>query len=495
MTGTRRQTWIVFGVWILIGFAMGHRAWAVEYRVPLPERTYSGEWKFTLEVISQNGLPNSVQVSGYDAYGDQMLATEPTGLWSGRVFRYVLAGADPNRVQSLVVTAELPLHGFLWMEHEHAGQINGVTLEKPMASRLILPHIPRNYFKWKVSFAAMGVDQGVGSSDIVFAYFNDVDAQHYDVPVREDLENFGYLRRTPNHDFLTVGLGTESAASWGLLETATDHFGLTGYQTFARLDDSLQTCAMELLDEGMAEGVVVFSPWQDDGLGYDDYFVFVNPNDVTVDVDFSLVGRVTQEELSRVETFLQTITIEPNQKRVSVFGMDLFPDFEGEPRSLCFSARPAQGDATAPQSLPIFAIHLQSEWQDQALGGHWFAEIGTHLQTWMTYDPNWRTVLELANLGDESTTLVVTLTHEGQSRVIGLDMNRGEVVSLTHEDIAELMDESLETLARSCVLVTARTSAILSEETVDQGRIAGKMMVFSGQDLAIVNPIVGPDLD
>jgi len=478
---------------VMLVYGSSQSLFAVQYQIPLPERTYSGGWRFSLEAVSQKGLPNVVQVSGYDTHGDLVLSTESEEIWANQVFRFVLTGANPDRVQSLVISAESPLHGFLWIENESSGQINGVTLEKPVSSELILPHIPRNYFKWKVSFASMGIDSGIGSADVSFAYFNDVDADRFIEPVREGLEDHGYLRRTPNHDFLTVGLGTESAAAWGLLQTSTNNFRLTGYQTFARLDDSIQTCAMELSNGGSDSGVVVFSPEGD--MNFDDYFIFVNSGEEPVDVDFQLMGHVELDGYPRTETVTQNIEIGGNQKRISVLGLDLFPDFEGVARALSFTAYLSSDGLSPEEPADIQAIHLQSELQDQALGGHWFTEAGDHIQAWMTIDPNKRSVLELANMGEDSATLVLTLTENGESRFSTLEVGRGMVEKLDDTDVVEFFNETTESLAGRTIFLDVRTAVILGEENEGNGPIVGKLMVFSGQDLAIVNPIVIPVSD
>jgi hypothetical protein len=408
------------------------------YHVPFPESSFSGQWKFRLEVMPLGVDPVNMSIAAYDlrdskiglATGEYVL-TGPVVPSLALARGFAKAAAEEVAIQSLVLTSDGPLTGTLWMINDAVGLLNGVALEKQQGTQLLLPHLPNDAFNWRSTFAVQGVSETGATGSVIFGFF-DLARQFSEMNIWAGLGDKDYLVGTPYHDIFLE----DDTVLWGSLRSDDPELMLSGYQTFFHNDFSeiknIQSCAIELMTGGAEVGHVGFS--RRDGWDLQDWFTFTNPNDEPVQLDFILRIRPPQPDFEGEDADIPVGNREPlpiqqvegsivlsrHDRRNFNLGM-IFGELPGEPISLSYSAKeilpdntepPAEGEEPIlPEGREILALHLQSNVAATALGGHMFAPVaGQESSTLLDLNPDFETVIEVYNVSAAELPATITLS-------------------------------------------------------------------------------------
>jgi hypothetical protein len=409
------------------------------YHVPFPESSFSGQWKFRLELLPLGVDPVNMSIAAYDLRDSKIaLGTSEYVLTGPLVPTLSLAkgagkaAAEEVAIQSLVVTSDGPLTGTLWMINDAVGLLNGVAIEKEQGTRLLLPHLPNDAFNWRSTFAVQGVSDTNATGSVIFGFY-DLARQYSEMNIWAGLQDKDYLVGTPYHDIFLE----DDTVLWGSLRSDDPELMLSGYQTFFHNDFSeiknIQSCAIELMTGGSDTGHVGFST--PDGWDLQDWFTFTNPNDEAVQLDFILrirppapviegddgeelpVGGLEPLPIQQVEG---SLVLNKHDRRNFNLAM-IFGELPGEAISLTYMAREILPDTTEPpvegeepilpESREILALHLQSNTAATALGGHMFAPVaGQESSTLLDLSPDFETVIEVYNVSAAELPATITLS-------------------------------------------------------------------------------------
>ena len=405
------------------------------YYIPFSESTYSGAWSFTLEAAGQDDEPAQIALQGYSAGGAEVF-NEARQIDPNKVFVWRSADAAYNkRFQSLVLSANKPLTGILWMTNESDGIFNGVALGADKdAGYLIAPHIPNDKYTWLTSVSVFGVDKGASGSALHFRRFNP-DGVANEGQIRSNLRNGGWYSGRPYRNIIFGNPEDDERAHWGIIFTDSSNFTLAGYQTFQRLsDENPISCAMELRPgEGSPAGMIGFSVHAE--INFSEWFAFTNPNDEAVDVRFELsymppeapktgdAEDVAEEPESATQTLVKIVRLEPRQRVVDVLGLTFFEELDGQPYILRYHATALDPEVEGedPMPLPILAMHLQANVEQTMLGGHQFVESAGHISyTWVDLDGP-ETVIDIFNPTNDRARVSATLTDAEGNKLLTLE--------------------------------------------------------------------------
>lgn len=441
------------------------------YGVPFPERTYSGEWAMRMELSPTGQTAQWVALAGYNTSGSELFQEEIGPLEARTVFVWSLVPEKQELVQSLVIESDQPLQGVLWLKNEALGQINGVRITSAAKPSLSVPHIARNYFKWKSSFAVVGASPDLADAAIDMRYLNEFGDYGETVTVTEALRSNAYLRRTPFHDVIT-----ERVPEMAELMASEANYHLTGFATFSRVEDSLQTCALELPAAGSEKGVALLSP----GVApeHDNFFVFSNPSDQAILVSLTLHTASEYESGTEFLPYFQTINVEPFSKYIGILGGDLFTEYNGEARALTYQVKAVEGAS----AVPIYALHLQSDVKEEALAGSTFALPGRQLSAWIHAGSADLQLFEFGNYGSDPVEARLSFraaTGESWSQITRI--RSGETLTLSSVELAELFE-----LGETSSYVHVSVSRLLEIEEGLDIALAGKLTTWTASDFATV---------
>jgi len=450
------------------------------YYIPFAENTFSGDWQFRLEVGPRSNTAYHVSILGYDRDGDQVVAFNPlTAYGPFHVFTWETAPSMfDKRLQSIVVVSDQELDGVLWMWNDVLGVVNGVSITNTLSDRLIMPHIPSNFFSWRSNFAVMGVSHNNLPGRVSFGYSNN--RSFFEDAGSWVLEPNAHLLRTP---FYSILLSDADTVTWGDVSVETPDFQIAGFQSFLKIinDDSgidVQSAALELGQEPVSEGTFLLS--QHENWTFTEMFAFTNPGLETVRIDYQLTYREPGSE--KISTAIQTESIGSMARVNKIIGTSsLFPEIQGEYLALRY--RSYIGNPDDKVTAPIYATHLQSGDNVISLGAH--AAVGNKGNagsTWITFDERFETLLDVSAFGEDAATVDMVISdRNGQSMLVRqFKLAGGEKVSFLSGQLSTLIEESLQ-------LEGPPTGAFRIDFS-GNGNFVTKSTLFRGDDFAVVNP-------
>jgi hypothetical protein len=506
---------------ILVPAVMGQEVEPPEeyrYYVPLPESTYRGGWHFRLELGSRDAEPYQVTLAGYNPIGIPVLNEPPRLLGGDEIFTWQdVASYAGRRLQTLLVITDRPVSGVLWMWDDVYSFINGVSLTAEASDSLILPHIPNDLFSWRTTFVVQGVAKGASFGDIDFQYY-DQEGSRYTYLAQGSVGANARITGTPGHDIPLSELGEDTRASWGRVTTPDEAFHLAGYYTFLRNSEIVQSCAMELMSGGYAEGYLGLTKYED--WIFSEGLAFSNPNDEAVTLQLFLTVKRPIEPVegddgdidpdaptSEVVVIKESVEIPALARAVHALGVTLFKDVDGEMLGLRYHAlsveeypvKDPEGDEEeilAPIPLPVAAIHLQgtlpsavekaSAGEVAPLGGHAFVPaLGNASLAWMNLGEEFETLIEVFNPSIGTSTIDIVLKNsEGKPVYIIEDLSLAPGTGY-HELRSDLLREEILNLNEDLDPASVLRVEIRRKSGA---AIHTKVTAFRGKDFAVVNP-------
>ena len=415
------------------------------YYVPLPETTFFQQWHFVLELIAQDAPEYSISLEGYNPQGERVMFQETTTYQGSEVFVWEDAETYTlSRLQSLVVIADSPLSGNLWMWNDSRGIMNGVSLAETVADTLVMPHIPSNFFAWLTTFSVAGVSDHGLPGELSFSYRDPVGYQT--ASLWNGLEPNGSYAGAPYHDFFIAELGVDPSMTWGRIHTDDPEYRIAGYQTLRNNDNFTRSGAVELNASGSSAGYIGVS--RVEGWNFDNWFAFTNPSEGDVVIDFSLQYRVPvlveEEEVIEVRSLTQSVVVAPFERKNLILGSsELFPGHPADIVSLSYQAHDSE-DASLPR--PVFALHLQPNGLENGLGAHHFStETGSELKAVLNLGAGYETLYEIFNPGERPLGVRYVILdaagneiHDGQ-----LKTGAGDMLSITSAQLGVELAEQL----------------------------------------------------
>lgn len=494
------------------------------YHIPFPEKSYFDVARFRLELISLQGTDFNAQVLGHNESGTEVLREEMTSHGGASLFTWDSQSKVLTAAQSLEIIADQPLDGALWLWDDQLGFFNGVSLSNKVANGLVMPSFPADFFNWQTSFAVKGLNTNRLPADLIFAYYDDVQAFN-DVQAWTGLQDRGFYRGTPFFDFQIGDLGEEPDVRWAMVHSTYDDFFITGYQSFTHFNPmtfDIRSCATEMQDTGSATGWVGFSSVE--GEDFSSRFIFTNAGDEPVQVQVSLQHRVevvSEEGEEPVEPLAEEEPAEKEYQVVSTAVMmlmvpkqsfqttlsELFPDFEGEPVSLSYTSTTVpvaveEGEEPIPvEPREIFALHMQDGREGSALGGHNFVPSDGGLAvSWVGMTSSHETLLEVYNTTDRFQKLDLNIYDEAGAHVLLLSNIMAPWESVHDFSSAYLRERIVEALKLAAEDDGAKDEFEVDEDATyrlafsleTEGTFFTKLTGFQERDFAIVNPVMMP---
>jgi hypothetical protein len=487
------------------------------YYVPLPESTFRGGWHFRLELGALEAEAYQVTLLGYNPIGIPVLSEKPRLLGGDEIFTWQdLASYTSLRLQTLVVITDRPVSGALWMWDDIYSFINGVNLTAEVSNSLILPHIPNDLFSWRTTFVVQGVAKGAPFGDIDFQYY-DGDGSRFTYLAQSGVGANARITGTPGHDIPLSELGEDTRATWGRVTSPDEKFKVAGYYNYLRNSEIVQSCAMELTENGHPEGYLGLSKYEDwvfsNGLSITNaneeavnlhfYLTVRRPVDVAVGED----GKPVDPDAATTEVVVveEVVAMQPLERLVHALGVTLFEEVEGEFLGLRYLALSEaeypvvdEEDAFAPVPLPVVCIHLQGTLPGVAekavtgevspLGGHGLVPtIGNASLFWMNLGEEFETLLEVFNPGPVPSTITVTFKDSQGKTVFALEDLILGPGSGYHDLRSDLLRDNILALNEDL-----GPDAVLRVEIRRQSGYGffTKATTFRGKDFAVVNPPV-----
>lgn len=454
----------------------------VEYRyyVPFAENTFRGDWNFRLEVGTRSDQAYHINILGYDKDGARVVTFNPLTAYAPfHVFTWETTPAMfDKRLQSIVVVSDQPLDGVLWMWNDALSVINGVSIADTLATNLVMPHIPSDFFSWRSSFAIMGISESDMSGEIAFGYSDN--RSFVDNAGSWTLDPYAYLSRSP---FYSILLSDADAVTWGDVTVTTPEFQIAGFQSFLRHDD-YQSAAIELGQEPSSEGYFLLS--EHEVWAFTEMFAFTNPGNESVRIDYLLT--YADPETDEVLTAVQSEVIGSMARVNKIIGTSsLFPDIQGRYLALRYNTYPisATGEEEEPVEAPIYATHLQGSQDAVSLGAHSaVGKSGNVGSSWISFDERFETLIDFSVFGEEEVTLDMVISNRVGEPMLErqFTMKLGERVSFLSGELSQLIQESLE--------LEAPPVGAYRIDFKANGNFVTKRTVFRGDDFAVVNPPV-----
>ncbi len=472
------------------------------YYVPFPESTFRGDWQFRLDLspdLDRADDREAVELSlfGYDLLGERVLSGEPVSLSAHGVFRWqeIDAFADV-RLQSLTVVSDAPLTGVLWMWSDPLGLFNAVSLIQKPAARLVMPHIPSDFFAWRSSFVVQGVSEENRFGDVIFGYYHD-QTEYNENGVWLGLEPNGYLTGTPFHDIIIGELGEEPSLEWGAVRSATPGYLLAGYQTYLRVEDNVQSGAIELTEQGSPQGFLGLSRHAD--WIFQDWLAVTNPNGERVNVEFVLnylPPAASEEDVPKMATAVENITLSQYDRLNYVLGSNLFAEVEGDFISLSYraAALTIEEGEEEPRPMPIYTVHFQSDDLTTALGAHLPQSLlGSQSTAWINLDDDFETQLEIY-APENRETVVKMSVYDAQGQPLFVEMIEFNERNIRHALNSQMMRDKAIALAQGeeeggePVAVDLTGVFRIELDRQSGGLFFTKKSGFRETDFSVVNP-------
>lgn len=444
----------------IVGF--GQELAAYRYYVPLPEKTFSGEWNYVFEggVFSEG--PHFVRITGYNVLGyesyqyDEIQFEGPSGF---AFFPFGTPDETPSSkmfaVQSLIFESDSQLDGVLWMVHRETGQLNAVSMNLDGQSEVIIPQIGTDYFAWKSGFALMGIGSEEASEANLNFRFYDLQQDSHNTELWTGLVDRGYIKKTPYFDVFLGDLDAPIAASWGKVISSNPNFQLTGFQTFSRVNGSLQSCAFELNSGPLSQGSFALRP-----INEQVQYSLTMTNSLTRDVDVTLSLHYLrtvidpEEEISfqQLEREDIQLVLAGNGRLSGGVGSswfaELFEDEAVQPLRVSFETDSLfeYNEALEEQIEVISPIHVLAFAVGgvDALGATTLVAPGNSSEFWLTNQSMVERTLVLQNVTDEVTPIGVTIYAE-DGKIVGhnaKELAPSEVWSIQEVDLKPLFGES-----------------------------------------------------
>ncbi len=483
------------------------------YHVPFPEKNFLNLAHFRLELTSVTGEDFTATLAGFKEKGQVAFREEARSHGGATLLSWDSISKAAPSVQSLEIVSDSQLTGALWLWDDQLGFFNGVGLVEPGQS-LVMPFVPSDFYSWQTRFAVKGLSARGLVSNVVFGYHDG--AQLYDESLAwAGLVDRGFFLGLPFFNIPIGNLGEAPDVRWGVVRSTDEDFKLVGYQSLMHQDfetGALQNCAIEMFQEGEAQGWTGFSAVA--GFEFKNSFVFTNPNpNEPVQIELGLRSRIdvdsgeTDESGSAI--FDKQVAVEyirivllPNQSITPTLEQ-LFGVLTGEPVSLSYSATTVpvvvgEGeDQPVAEPRPIFALHLQGDKTGTQLGANSFqAHDGNRMSGWFSMNAPYKALYEVFNTTDRFQKLDVAVLESNGERLalISTILAPWERTSeLTAEQLRSKIIEALTLRALDLgvePVIDPVATYRLSFSLETEGTFFGKLTGFQETDFAIVNPLM-----
>ena len=459
----------------------------LQYYVPLPEKTFSGDWQYLLEAGVQGEGTHEIQIVGYNVLGQAVIIYEPILIDGQGGFSFSPFSKPEFKtasIQSLVLESDVAVSGFLWVFNEETGQLNGVSLNLNSSPNVVIPQIGTNYFMWKSGFSLMGIGPFEGSSTNLDFRFFDQGNRSQETELWSNFGHHAFIKKTPYFDVFLGDLDHPVLANWGQVISQNANFNLAGYQTFSRVDGSLQTCAFELNQPPVSEGTF---PLVSIGDTTSHWVTLTNAEDFEVQAVLTLYFTQTLlEEEVDIDLF-DSASIEvviPAQGRLSgVLGVTWFDQVyqqEGvTPMRFSFKTLPRfeEGEEGETLEIPndVYALSFVSHGQS-ALGAAYIPGSGNFSEFWLTGQMAVSRSLFIQNTSDTNINVELTIFNPS-GKISGYnrrELKPSALWTVVEDDLRDLFGEYEDASFRfqfSCV----------------DGLFSINLLGQQGRDIALVN--------
>ncbi|PIE02368.1 MAG: hypothetical protein CSA81_07605 [Acidobacteria bacterium] len=421
--------------------------------VPLPEKTFSGEWQYLIEAGVLGGGEHLIDIRGYSFLGREIVKFDDVIINGGGGFSFSPFDHRESlaAVQSLIFRSDVPLEGFMWIHNTETGQLNGVSLHLNHSNRVVIPQIGTNYFTWKSSFSVVGIGDSM-QSNLDFRFY-DVDGFPQETELWSGLNHAGFLKKTPYFDVFLGDLDNPVAAFWGEVLCQNPEFQLVGYQTFSKVDESKQTCAFELNTKALQNGSLPLLPFVENT---SHWATFTNPHNHEFSMNLTLVYTemfLSGDDESGFEVKEDSIELKlpPNTRISGVVGSTWFKEIyatDGKiPLRIQFQIILPEVDEELEDQeqlaeYTVYGLHYATD-NKSSLGAVNVQQTGNYSSFWLTGQSMVSRTLYIQNT--EKTPIVVRLSILAEDgRVAGYNKRKlspSEAWSIDETALADLFKE------------------------------------------------------
>ena len=400
------------------------------YYVPLPEKTFSGEWQYLIEAGVQGEGEHRIEVIGYNILGMEMTRYEDIVIDGTGGFTFTPFSNQESKsiaVQSLVFQSDTEIKGHMWVYNDVTGQVNAVSINIDQANRVVIPQIGTNYFVWRSGFSLMGIGEESNSTNLDFRFY-DSDGVSRDTELWSNFRHQSFLKKTPYFDVLLGDLDNPVSANWGEVLCQNSNFSLTGYQSFSRVDGSPQTCTFELNEAPKTSGSFALYTV---GETSSHWTTFTNPHDFEIVATLTLIYEETlfeeEVESTRIDQAKTELIISPHGRFSGIIGQtwfdEVFSDLTKTPLRFEFEIAEEVGPEDEVIDNSIYAIHFVTDGKD-ALGASNVQSPGNDSYFWLSGQEQVERTLIIQNT--ETQPIVVELSISAtEGKIVGY--NRKEL--------------------------------------------------------------------
>jgi hypothetical protein len=408
----------------------------VVYSIPLPERTYSGEWEATLEFRSAKKGELSFDLLGLDSNGKRILDFPDQILGLDRIYQFNLPARKKETVQSLSLVCSGQVVGMLWVHHPGSGQLMGLPLQTASEVPLMVVHLPKNYLVWKSSLSLQGSAGTERSASVILSYFTETHFQPREELIATTLSDLAYLRRTPNVDILIGGLSSPAPPLWGSVK-ASPGFSLAGYQTFARQDGLVQTAGLEMPAVLHHSGIFLWDLGLD---GVRQSLAFANPHQQELVLELTAILAAQSADLEQPTSRYLTTVLGLEQGRNLLLNIEELFEISSDYSVLAVEYRVIS--ALEEEPLPVMASRFAMGAQDLGMAADTASTTKTELVGWISFDDSFEKEFRAANLADQTTQVEWRISSSDQLSLLGFQtLQPGQVL---HFDRLELQRRAAE---------------------------------------------------
>jgi hypothetical protein len=514
---------LIIGMTTLFLSAFAQDGATHRYFVPFPgtQSVASVDWTIDLEVTPRVSGEYRITIIQHDSRGGVQNVVDYGLQPSHGVFRWNSAeGVNSRRVRSISILSDVPLCGQIWMSNEVHEQLNGAVLAASPEASLTIPYIPELYFEMTTSFSVQGYSASGVSSAVEFLLYDENRNLQEPFVLRSNLASNGYQIATPEVTLSLSGLDDVVVPSWAILRTSNPEYGLAGFQTFSRdnPDTGLnESAANNLSAAGAASGHILFfesDELLEDGeepfdgvdgalpetLPTEHTLIFVNPTNQTAVVDLELFTPRFSEELQAdyLTSIEDRLRLEPYERRIVVFGRDIFEGFEGVPHRLSYQAHTEPAEVSdSVQGLDIFALHFRGHPNSGALAAAGFAPSGNLVHGILTLNERFTSELVFASLGkhrlvydpEDPESLPIQEIDSSEIQISIFGSQQGPSTANWVVDAGEFRNISAEDILE--VFQLGEEASVMIEISVVEGPDVTAHLVARGpRDIGLINPSI-----
>lgn len=401
----------------------------VAYSIPLPERTYNGEWAAMLEFRAIKKGVVIFALSGLDSNGLRVFEAPGQELGLDQIHQFHLPARKKEAVQSLALLCSEPVTGMLWVHHASSGQLMGLPLLAASENPLTVVHLPKNYLVWKSSLALIGAAGSEESASVFLSYYTETQFQPREELIAPTLADRAYVRRTPNVDILIGGLASPAPPLWGTVK-ASPGFFLAGYQTFARQDGQIQTAGLEMSANLENSGTFL---WDLGMVGLRQSLALANPHAQEIEIEWTaLVVHQGDDQPASLERLTVTTLLGQGRNKLTT-PEELF-DLTHVDEILAVEYRVLSAAEEKPLTAMVSRFAMGA--QDQGMGADTATEPRSELLGWLSFGGDFETAFRVANLMDHTTRLEWRISTSDQHSLLGFEtLQPGQVLQFDREEL------------------------------------------------------------